>query len=44
MRLRIGLTGLALLLLGAGVARADPVQIRVAWVAPISNWISDMAR
>jgi sulfonate transport system substrate-binding protein len=40
MRLRIGLTGLALLLLGAGVARADPVQIRVAWVAPISNWIS----
>ena len=40
MRLRIGLTGLAMLLLGAGVARADPVQIRVAWVAPISNWIS----
>src|SRR6202167_4295671 len=40
MRLRIGLTGLALLLLGAGVARAGPVQIRVAWVAPISNWIS----
>jgi sulfonate transport system substrate-binding protein len=40
MRLKIGLTGLALLLLGAGVARADPVQIRVAWVAPISNWIS----
>jgi NitT/TauT family transport system substrate-binding protein len=40
MRMRIGLAGLALLLLGAGVARADPVQIRVAWVAPISNWIS----
>jgi sulfonate transport system substrate-binding protein len=40
MRLRIGLTGLALLLLGAGVARADPVQIRVAWVAPVANWIS----
>jgi sulfonate transport system substrate-binding protein len=40
MRLKIGLTGLALLLLGAGVARADPVQIRVAWVAPIANWIS----
>jgi sulfonate transport system substrate-binding protein len=40
MRLRIGLTGFALLLLGAGVARADPVQIRVAWVAPIANWIS----
>ncbi|HTV29849.1 MAG TPA: ABC transporter substrate-binding protein [Xanthobacteraceae bacterium] len=40
MRLRIGLTGLALLLLGASVARADPVQIRVAWVAPIANWIS----
>jgi sulfonate transport system substrate-binding protein len=40
MRLRIGFAGLALLLLGAGVARADPVQIRVAWVAPIANWIS----
>jgi sulfonate transport system substrate-binding protein len=40
MRIRIGLAGFALLLLGAGVARADPVQIRVAWVAPIANWIS----
>ncbi len=40
MRLRIGLTGLAALLLGVGVARADPVQIRVAWVAPVANWIS----
>jgi NitT/TauT family transport system substrate-binding protein len=40
MRARIGLAALALLLLGAGVARADPVKIRVAWVAPISNWIS----
>ncbi|MGA8612399.1 MAG: ABC transporter substrate-binding protein [Xanthobacteraceae bacterium] len=40
MRMRIGLTVLGLLLLGASVARADPVQIRVAWVAPISNWIS----
>jgi len=25
---------------GAGVARAEPVQIRVAWVAPVSNWVS----
>ena len=40
MRLKIGLAGLALLLLGASVARADPVQIRVAWVAPVANWIS----
>jgi sulfonate transport system substrate-binding protein len=40
MRARIGLAGLVFLLLGAGMARADPVQIRVAWVAPLANWIS----
>jgi sulfonate transport system substrate-binding protein len=40
MRAKIGLLSLALLAFGAGTARADPVQIRVAWVAPISNWIS----
>jgi sulfonate transport system substrate-binding protein len=40
MRAKIGLLSVALLALGVGVARADPVQIRVAWVAPISNWIS----
>src|SRR5579872_6421964 len=40
MRAVTAVLGLALLLLGAGVARAEPVQIRVAWVAPIANWIS----
>ena len=44
MRAFIALSSLVLLLLGvqlgAGVASADPVQIRVAWVAPIANWIS----
>ena len=35
------LSGMLPLLLGAGAARAaDPVQIRVAWVAPVANWIS----
>ena len=40
MRARIALTGFALLVLGAAAARAEPVRIRVAWVAPVSNWIS----
>src|SRR6185437_15535056 len=41
MRMKIGLAGVAaLMLLGAGVARAEPVKMRVAWVAPISNWSS----
>ncbi len=40
MRTVTAVLGLFLMLLGAGVARADPVQIRVAWVAPIANWIS----
>ena len=40
MRMRTGLLGLALLALGVGSAVADPVRIRVAWVAPVSNWIS----
>ena len=41
MRMKIGLAGVAaLMLLGAGVARAEPVKIRVAWVAPVANWIS----
>jgi NitT/TauT family transport system substrate-binding protein len=40
MRAFIALFGLVLWLLGAGVASADPIQIRVAWVAPIANWIS----
>ena len=33
-------SSLILSLLGASVACADPVQIRVAWVAPMANWIS----
>ena len=40
MRAKIGLLSLALLAFGASVARTEPVQIRVAWVAPVSNWIS----
>ncbi len=40
MRLKIGLAGLALVLLGTAVASAEPVKIRVAWVAPVANWIS----
>jgi sulfonate transport system substrate-binding protein len=40
MRALIALFSSVALLLGAGTARADPVQIRVAWVAPIANWIS----
>jgi sulfonate transport system substrate-binding protein len=40
MRATVAISSLILVILGAGVARADPVQIRVAWVAPIANWIS----
>jgi sulfonate transport system substrate-binding protein len=40
MRTKIGLLSLALLAFGAGQASAEPVKIRVAWVAPVSNWIS----
>jgi sulfonate transport system substrate-binding protein len=40
MRVFIALLSLILSLLGAGAACADPVQIRVAWVAPVANWIS----
>ena len=41
MRAFIALSSLVMVLLfGAGIARADPVQIRVAWVAPIANWIT----
>jgi ABC-type nitrate/sulfonate/bicarbonate transport system substrate-binding protein len=31
-------TGVAAL--GAGVAQSEPVRIRMAWVAPVSNWAS----
>jgi NitT/TauT family transport system substrate-binding protein len=40
MRTKIALAGIALTLLGVGAVRAEPVKIRVAWVAPISNWSS----
>jgi sulfonate transport system substrate-binding protein len=40
MRAFFALSSLILVLFGSGIARADPVQIRVAWVAPIANWIS----
>jgi sulfonate transport system substrate-binding protein len=43
MRGRIALAGLAsvaFLALGAGLAQADPLQIRGAWVAPLANWSS----
>ena len=30
----------AFALLGAGTAQAEPVKIRMAWVAPVSNWAS----
>lgn len=38
---RLALSALAAFtLLGAGAAQADPVKIRMAWVAPVSNWAS----
>jgi sulfonate transport system substrate-binding protein len=40
MRAKIGLLSLALLAFGAASANAEPVKIRVAWVAPVANWIS----
>jgi NitT/TauT family transport system substrate-binding protein len=40
MRAKIGLLSLALLALGIGQAGAEPVKIRVAWVAPVANWVS----
>jgi NitT/TauT family transport system substrate-binding protein len=30
----------AVLLLGAATARAEPVKIRISWVAPVANWSS----
>jgi sulfonate transport system substrate-binding protein len=40
MRAKIALASAVLLALGIGSSRAEPVKIRVAWVAPIANWIS----
>jgi sulfonate transport system substrate-binding protein len=40
MRGKIGLAAFALLALGVGLAQAEPLKIRGAWVAPVSNWSS----
>ena len=40
MRRTIGLAGVALIVFGAGLAQAEPLKIRGAWVAPVSNWAS----
>jgi sulfonate transport system substrate-binding protein len=40
MRAKSGLLGIAMVALGAAAVRAEPVQIRAAWVAPVSNWIT----
>jgi len=40
MRGRIGLAGVVFIALGVGLAHAEPLKIRAAWVAPISDWIS----
>jgi NitT/TauT family transport system substrate-binding protein len=40
MRGRIGLASFAVLVFGVGLAHADPLKIRGAWVAPLSNWAS----
>jgi len=44
MRLRVGVASLAALVLGAalgtGLAHAEPLKIRNAWVAPVTNWAS----
>jgi hypothetical protein len=37
---RIRLASIALVGLGVGLAHAEPLRIRAAWVAPISDWIS----
>jgi len=37
---RIGLALFALLALGAGIAGAQPLQVRVSWTAPVSDWAS----
>jgi sulfonate transport system substrate-binding protein len=40
MRGKIGVAGAALLAFTIGHADADPLKIRGAWVAPVSNWFS----
>jgi sulfonate transport system substrate-binding protein len=40
MREKIGLMTVALLALGSGFAAAEPLQVRVSWTAPVSDWAS----
>jgi len=40
MRGKIGSASVVVLLLGVGLAHADPLKIRGAWVAPVANWAS----
>jgi len=40
MRGKIGLASFAVLVLGVGIAHAEPLKIRGAWVAPVANWAS----
>ena len=40
MRIKIGLASVFLFALGVGLARAEPVKLRFAWVAPLSDWAS----
>jgi sulfonate transport system substrate-binding protein len=40
MRGKILLASFILVSLGVGVARADPLTLRFAWVAPLSDWAS----
>ena len=40
MRRTIGLAGVAVLACGIGLAQAEPLKIRGAWVAPLANWAS----
>jgi sulfonate transport system substrate-binding protein len=37
---RMGLAALALFALGGGAATAEPLQIRISWTAPVSDWAS----
>jgi ABC-type nitrate/sulfonate/bicarbonate transport system substrate-binding protein len=40
LRGKIGLASFAALVLGVGIAQAEPLKIRGAWVAPVANWAS----
>jgi sulfonate transport system substrate-binding protein len=40
MRRTVGIASVVLLACGIGAATAEPVKIRNAWVAPVTNWAS----